>query len=1741
MIYNLIEKFPLDDEYLRGSLNKIIAISGLYKTELFYQKWIEKCTVDVFLHDIVSVGYADDQPQALCFYNEFIEKIEDINKGQVIVPAISRGYKDIIKLIIQRQEFAVDKNPKLLKVSRVKDAVDCGFKEIAFEIANNPQLKMDFYAECALDSLWKKGHTDILLSILKNPNFKADFKSIGQLLNLALTKGCIEIANLIVKNEAFDPTQGRFEYTESGGSGYGEGFCLVAQSLVLALGQGHTEIAQAIMNNPRFISWRIALLEVLKQEYEGVDGSIFNNSTFDAKEVLNKKAKKMAMTIVSHPQFAAKGAAVGQCLVLALKNQAYKDIVLTVVNNEQFEAGSSCIGQALLLAVTKKYEKVALKIVKNHAFNPESKFSWSKWGKIFKGYGSEWQLVGEYLFVDALIEALKLGYQEIADAIMTNPKFKGVGAALRESVVKGYTNIALYILEHPKFTAENGWATGGAFALALKQDNGKELALKILEHPTFKVKGCMMGVALVISLEKKYEIIALRIMNDPLFDAWGRALQEALEKELTEIAFTIVRNPHFKAIGDGIEKALVIALKYERYKEIAQKILECPEFNYWGRTLSFALETAKYRDVALKIIEHPHFTTSAQCLMSALDLAVRYDQKDVAEKIISNPAFVLQAGRAGRVLGYALQRGYREIAVRIVNDPAFDARYSRCGFRSDKVPENAGEALVLALKKGYIDVALGIVNHSTFEANHSKIGEALVLALEQEHRDIALKIVRNYKFDAGYPGYGTNFISKALELALDKEYADIIVRILENNKFKADGLQEMKIFKLAMEQGRVDIALKFLQNSSFDDDGWGWGYALELAMKQKNKNIVLIIVNNPKFKAKGSGVKKALVSMLQDQEYKDIALNIVEHPTFKAKGDYLGDILKEALSKGYQDIVSKIVNHPTFKPKGGEMGRALVFLLQNKQYHQIAQKIMDHPNFNGWKSAIKAAVKLEETGIIKKIVKHFNFDSFLAADALPKLLEKVHALRLKKNESGAQEYISLVLEITKHPTFIFWSYVVAQALEHKCEDVAVAIVSDTRFEAVVDDSRVADYWVGEALALALECGNKKIALAIVNSCSFKVTSERAGRMIGKALALALQKTEYTEIAEKILKAPQFNAWGSALCWAVKIGSEDFVLELLCHSRWNKETSVCASTLIEALKKDYKTIAIEIAKIATLDRYSSSCRRIDLQALELAIQKEYQEVAFAIVNNPTCEPTGSYALKILVLALNILRQAPLAGVGTQQDERWRDVALAIVKNPKFEAIGYDNYKRKKYKEIIEALLLALKQGYTDVALAIVKNPKFEAKSGWDADERKNILEAYMLAVGNKEYEEVLEAIVSNEHFEGWGDMLEKTVEAEEKNLIFRILSHPKFNAKSYQIGSALVAALKKQWLDIAEALVNHDKFKANCDDSARALILALEQNQKDIALAIVRKPTYVAKGWGLVLALSNPDYQEIAAAIMNNSEFKGWGYALKEALEKGYLKIVQEIIDHLKFQAKGSGMGQALTLSLKNPQCKDIASKIISHSTFEPKGEGMGEALVLLFTLRQAQGGRGANIALDWLKDSRFDRWGEALKVALELKHKDIALTIMSSQKFTAKGYDIGGNGIGKALVLALNNEEYKDIAVRLLQDPIFDGWKEALIFAVKEEFPDITLQLIDEPRFTMKSRDMDYPLHLALQKGYTDIMVKIISRPQFNIKDCMGFAGWIDKLLGKIQKVIQEHKECAQELQKVIDLIESRKKGKIII
>ena len=394
MVRNLLDRYPSNDEHLRGKLNKIIAVSEMYKRDSIFRSWIEKCTKDIFLYDIVR--NADNEPQALEIYNEFIGGIEDINKGQVIVPAMKRGYKALVSLIMERKEFDVDKNPKMIDVVILLRALKNGYQDVALKIVNHSLFNegsclnsgictddLEFYsalslaiqlasaAAAAKERQLEKDYQEIALKIAKYPTRRSDDQKV---LCQALKGGYKEIALAITKSPGFNLQRPCWP-----GS-------FLDQIIKLTLEKGYKDVCSSVVGHPTFYSYIVGekFFKVLLEKgwYKDIALAAIKNPNWKCfgkmlSITLEKRYRDVAKEIMHHPNIDAMPEIwVRNCLVKALE-RGYKDIASMLMEHKNLNVGFGFHirgmdhHQKIFLkeALGKGFFDVALKIVVHTTFD----------------------------------------------------------------------------------------------------------------------------------------------------------------------------------------------------------------------------------------------------------------------------------------------------------------------------------------------------------------------------------------------------------------------------------------------------------------------------------------------------------------------------------------------------------------------------------------------------------------------------------------------------------------------------------------------------------------------------------------------------------------------------------------------------------------------------------------------------------------------------------------------------------------------------------------------------------------------------------------------------------------------------------------------------------------------------------------------------------------------------------------------------------------------------------------------------------------------------------------------------------------------------------------------------------------------------------------------------------------------------------------------------------------------------
>ena len=815
MIYNLVDGIPLNDEHLRKTLSGFIGSLALYEKDSFFQAWIEKCTPVLFLRDITA-SYSMDWQMLPKVYNDFIEKIEDIHKYQLIKAAIGRDHKEIISLLIKGQDFIIDKDLRFLEDFMLQGFIKHGFEDIATRIVNNPQYKHNrrlIYS--ALRLAIEKEYTNIALLIVKHPRFYVP-EIIGDLLMLLTYKGS-QSNETALKNEKCNL----------------EG---------CALNNKYKEIALAIVSHHTFKADFSAvgyyLLFALKK-------AIAFESSSSCLSDQNNWYKEIALAIVNNPTFdASLGKTyslgygfcyIGQALVLAFQNKGYEEIATRIMENEKFDGWGGALSfalqtlrQAPLAKVgTQQGERcreVATAIIEHPKCNLKN--DGKEIGRFdkFKRYGAG----------KALVLALAQGHKEIVAKIVQDLEFYDWENAMVFALQnERYRSLAVKIPEYlHSIVSENHLKT--ILELAVSHDQ-KEVALKVMIHPDFQMTTDIMDSILKLAFEKEYREVILTIVNNEEFVTYIEKFRRcssgsyfanklyfrdiiyrAIEKGYQGVVLAIIKNEKLQdyIIEGSVDKRraklgccyndcpmvlyiLTKALEKE-YKDIVLAIVNNPQFHIVdtcrkGRIGTcfgcfsivkgiFELALKKgYKKVVSAIMNHPKSKKvfSDNDLEDALILLAKSPEeyKEIVKKILEDPMSkkkgkilkrTLEFARSCRdVFDYEGEQKYKKIALTIVQHPLFSVprirgeRWARFSYRH----RTEGAALKLALEFGYRDIFVKAMENSTFQANFKGVLSCLKLLLEKQDIELALKIITLETFDAN-----KRWVQKVLDYA--KELAE---------------------------------------------------------------------------------------------------------------------------------------------------------------------------------------------------------------------------------------------------------------------------------------------------------------------------------------------------------------------------------------------------------------------------------------------------------------------------------------------------------------------------------------------------------------------------------------------------------------------------------------------------------------------------------------------------------------------------------------------------------------------------------------------------------------------------------------------------------------------------------------------------------------------------------------------------------------------------------------------------------
>ena len=290
MIHNLADKLPINDDFFRGELRRIIEAAKI--RDDFFEKLLGdpgQVLFDlVFLEGLKGIEDATER----------MKNIKNINDSQVIVSAVWFDNKELVKLIMQRDEFELIKNPELLGGVILEKAIQYRFFDIANFIAKNLKNEDEFFV-----------HIVSILELVLEKMYDGD-DNFDSYRNIFLA---------IVNNEKFDAGLNR-----------------MGAILFSALELKASGIAEKIMSHTSFKDWGMAM-----------------------KRAWGEKRSDIAKQVIDHENFDAGGEELQKLLLLILEEfaEGWDDVVLKVIEHPKFDANGQLVGNILSSAESLAKEK----------------------------------------------------------------------------------------------------------------------------------------------------------------------------------------------------------------------------------------------------------------------------------------------------------------------------------------------------------------------------------------------------------------------------------------------------------------------------------------------------------------------------------------------------------------------------------------------------------------------------------------------------------------------------------------------------------------------------------------------------------------------------------------------------------------------------------------------------------------------------------------------------------------------------------------------------------------------------------------------------------------------------------------------------------------------------------------------------------------------------------------------------------------------------------------------------------------------------------------------------------------------------------------------------------------------------------------------------------------------------------------------------------------------------------------
>ena len=836
MIRNLIENIPLNDQHLKGKLGAIIVKSGFYEKDQFFKDFIK---IQV-LND--PMFYKSSSRVKDIFDPAFEQKNKDIILqminhpkfslwGHSLYMALQEGSKEIAQQIIEKDLF--DASQDEVGKALVLALQNKEYASIAEKILKNP--KFTGWSE-AVGFALEQGDKNIVLQLLENSQCNLEkplcgysgdlIKGLGSALEKSGTEKpgampagqCCELVLQVLRHSTFD-------YREKN-LGYG---------LKTAIEKGYDSVVAEIIKQPKLkmdgdFFGHVLRLAIEKKEHKYVALALVNNPRLwwstgarlmkECLELaLEKGLTEIAVAIAKHPNFNLNDRCTNGLFEQMFK-KGHREVVFAFFENSRFAGCSQEVKEVLLVALERKDMDLVVRILRSRLF---------KWWAV--AFQKALDLGGKAFVFEILDHpnfdprhhiftwARKKGFKGIMQKLIRHPRFKHMylDTVLRDWFKKDepeYRDLLLEIVSRPKFKAGSS-AVIDLLTAALKH-RCKDIALAIVKNPTCDFKRYdSKGEALLLALRSPAcKDVALAIMEHPTFQTWGRVLKVALKEGHVDVALEIVNSPVFlkkelcfNAKDEDADKALVLALKNalrsfdsaqaqdDRYKEIADKILNHPGFNRWTPIVGLLIEQVRR-------VEPSSFCLPLRKTLSKKSGNDSVQHKEILLKLLEHPRCNLGAYSIDQCLYghgslyYALEKGWRQVVLKIIRHETFD-------FSKYKM----GGVLALAMEKGYAKISSEIIDRSLFDVADDYTGHVLAAALHDEsYKKLALKIEQDSRFDGW---------KEAVVFAAKKGWKKIVLKIMENPAFWSNGMDLVYVLENILKAGYRKIALDIVNHSMF--------------------------------------------------------------------------------------------------------------------------------------------------------------------------------------------------------------------------------------------------------------------------------------------------------------------------------------------------------------------------------------------------------------------------------------------------------------------------------------------------------------------------------------------------------------------------------------------------------------------------------------------------------------------------------------------------------------------------------------------------------------------------------------------------------------------------------------------------------------------------------------------------------------------------------------------------------------